>query len=71
MGTESFEVVNDKGITYVVTEFTEIVPASTFADPDAVVEGLKYYELDNGMKLNRISHDLFQIPGSAETLKRI
>lgn len=59
--TGTFEAIGSDGQQYKVNIFTEFVSASTFADPHAVVEGLKELRTSKGLHVNRIRKGEYQI----------
>ncbi len=59
--TGTFETVGSNGERYALYEYTEYIPAGTFGDPNAMVEGLKEFRTSEGLHVNRVGKGQYKI----------
>lgn len=59
--TGTFEASGSDGKEYTLLVWTDLVPAGTMTDPDAVIEGLKTLRTSDGHSVNRLEKGKYQI----------
>jgi hypothetical protein len=59
--TGSFMALGDDGRRYIIYIYTHFSNAGTFADPNAVHEGMKEFRTSNGMAVNRTEKGKYKI----------
>lgn len=69
MSTERIRTIDEKGVLVVVFKVTPQVPAGTFADPRATIEGPPEYWLESGVPVS-LSGDGFQVVSTGQRLRR-
>lgn len=69
MSTERIPTIDEKGILVVVLRVTPRIPAATFADPRATLQGLPEYRLVSGERVNLIG-DGFRVVSTGQRLRR-
>ena len=69
--TDEFTVEADGGKRFVIYEFTEFLGASSFDNPNALIEGLKSLRTADGTPVNVIGDGEYQIVGSEARLRRV
>lgn len=67
---ERFRARNGKGKEYVIIRYQEHLSANDFAGKDEVA-GLESYETLEGLFVNRIDAEMFQIVETGEHIKKI
>lgn len=66
--TETFTLIDGGGREHRAHQYTEMVPAGTFADPKATEPGLRFYELEDGRDLAMNPDGSFTVVDSGEVL---
>jgi hypothetical protein len=63
MSVKTFNARGSDGRMYQVYEVTRSIPAGTYDDPGATIDGLPSYQLSDGRKLNKVDEHTFEIVG--------
>jgi hypothetical protein len=68
--TDSFNAVDSNGREVTILKITEFIAAPTFGNPNPEPdEGLHYFKLADGSRLNKLSDAEFEIVATGEKLR--